>query len=384
MRLLTIFFLICLKSQFLFAQISKKDSLLVSADLQGLKDSAQKIAVVINKLSNAATSYSTATIINDRLTFGIPLQETILISFVFHWKKSKSTSVSFWTEPSVKELYFKDGLNPEVKNKDSINQAFWEMDRQERYINFKRDSLLKNVSYENRSIEQVEDEISRLKDSISTIMEENVYKRNALLHHSSEVGLYALWKYAMSPKASPRINSKPDYIRSIYQLLNTKVKNLPSGKLLSSKIDSAKAIVKVQGYVPELVLEDTTGKKKIALSNYRGRYLLLDFWASWCGPCRDENPALIKAYQKYKSKGFDILSVTLDYRRNKDKWIAAIRKDAIGQWSNVSDFDEKAKTLFGVTAIPSNFLIDPTGKVIAQDLRGISLEKKLSQLFSEF
>ncbi|RLJ75153.1 TlpA family protein disulfide reductase [Pedobacter alluvionis] len=381
MRLLTLCFLICFQSQFLYAQPSNQGSLSVTADLRDLQDSVQKIAVVINSINGSPTKYNTVEISGGKLSFVMALEEPMLFSFVFYWKKSKSTAISFWTGPSTQELYFKDGLRPEIRSKTAINQQFLEMDRQERSIKFKRDSLLKSVSYENKSIEQVEGEISRLKDSLATVIEENVYKKYAVNYNSSPVGLYALWKYAMAPLASPRIKSKPDYIRSIYQSLGTGIKSLPSAKILSAKIDESKAIVKVRKYVPELVLQDTTGQNGITLSSYKGKYLLLDFWASWCGPCRDENPALIKAFQKFKSKGFDIVSVTLDNEPAKDKWLEAMHKDGIDLWANVSDFNEKAKSLFGVTAIPSNFLIDPTGKVIAQDLRGDMLEKKLQELF---
>lgn len=373
-------FLICFQTV-LFAQSNNEHTFTIFADLKGLTDTVQKVKVVINSLSGDASTFDTCKIINNKLSFSMPLKEPKFFSFIFNWKKSKSTSIGFWTGPSRQEFYFKDGLRPEIRNKTAINQDFLEMDRQERNIKFKKDSLLKNVSYENKSIEQVEGEISRLKDSLATVIEENVYKKNALKYRSSAVGLYALWNYATTPIASPRIKSKPDYIRSLYQLLDTAIKGLPSAKLLSAKINEAKAIVKVQEYIPDLTLRDTTGKMGIALSDYKGKYLLLDFWASWCGPCRDENPILIKAFHKFSSKGFDILSVTLDHERDKDKWMAAMHKDGLDLWSNVSDFDEKAKSLFGVTAIPSNFLVDPTGKVIAQDLRGDLLEKKLQELF---
>lgn len=130
---------------------------------------------------------------------------------------------------------------------------------------------------------------------------------------------------------------------------------------------------------PEFVLPDTKGKM-VRLSSYRGKYLLLDFWASWCGPCRQESPNVVKAYQKFKGKKFDILSVSLD--DSKDKWLAAIEKDKL-TWTHVSDlkaWESSVVHLYQVEGIPTTFLLDPNGVVIARDLRGDALEQKLQEL----
>jgi len=126
--------------------------------------------------------------------------------------------------------------------------------------------------------------------------------------------------------------------------------------------------------------KDTTDQP-IRLSSFKGKYVLIDFWASWCGPCRQESPILVKAYEKYKAKGFDILSVSLD--ENKNQWIAAIKKDKF-TWTQVSDLkgkENQAALLYGVKSIPANFLIDPQGKIIAKGLRGEDLERQLQQIF---
>ncbi|RFM32444.1 TlpA disulfide reductase family protein [Chitinophaga silvisoli] len=126
---------------------------------------------------------------------------------------------------------------------------------------------------------------------------------------------------------------------------------------------------------------DTTGKE-VKLSDFRGKYVLVDFWASWCKPCRAENPNLLKAYNKYKDKNFTILGVSLDEEQTKKAWTGAVQKDGL-PWTQVSElkgFEGKAAKLYGVTAIPSNFLIDPSGKIIARNLRGEDLEKKLASL----
>ncbi|WPQ61482.1 AhpC/TSA family protein [Chitinophaga sancti] len=126
---------------------------------------------------------------------------------------------------------------------------------------------------------------------------------------------------------------------------------------------------------------DTTGKI-IKLSDFRGKYVLVDFWASWCKPCRAENPNLVKAYNKFKDKNFTILGVSLDDEKTQRAWTAAVQKDGL-PWTQVSElkgFEGNAAKLYGITAIPSNFLIDPTGKIIAKNLRGEALEKKLEEL----
>jgi peroxiredoxin len=131
--------------------------------------------------------------------------------------------------------------------------------------------------------------------------------------------------------------------------------------------------------VPELALPDTEGKT-ITLSSFRGKYLLVDFWASWCSPCRQENPNVVRAYQEFKNKNFTILGVSLD--KEKDPWIEAIRQDKL-EWTQVSDlkyWNSKAVELFKFEGIPFNLLIDPEGKVIAQELRGTDLENKLKEV----
>jgi len=118
----------------------------------------------------------------------------------------------------------------------------------------------------------------------------------------------------------------------------------------------------------------------LTLSSLRGKYVLIDFWASWCGPCRKENPNVVKIYYKFKDKGFDIFSVSLD--QEKDSWVKAIEKDRL-PWHHVSDlqyWSSSAASAYGVKSIPATFLLDKEGKVIAKYLRGEDLEKKLEEI----
>jgi len=126
---------------------------------------------------------------------------------------------------------------------------------------------------------------------------------------------------------------------------------------------------------------DTLGKP-VTLSSLRGKYLLVDFWASWCGPCRAENPNVVKAFNKYKEKGFHIIGVSLDNPGQMEKWMKAIHDDGL-IWTQVSDlkgWKNEVAIQYGIQAIPQNFLLDPEGKIIAKNLRGEELDSKLAEI----
>jgi len=135
----------------------------------------------------------------------------------------------------------------------------------------------------------------------------------------------------------------------------------------------------VDKQAPNLTMNDINGKP-VSISDFKGKYVLIDFWASWCGPCRKENPNVVAAYNKYKDKNFTILGVSLD--QDKDSWVQAIKNDnlAWAQMSDLKQWQSAAVSTYNIEGIPFNVLIDPTGKVIAQELRGPALEQKLAEV----
>ena len=132
---------------------------------------------------------------------------------------------------------------------------------------------------------------------------------------------------------------------------------------------------------PEISLPDPDGKI-LTLSSFKGKYVLVDFWAKWCGPCRRENPNVVKAYHQFKGKGFDILGVSLD--RTKEDWLQAIQQDGLA-WNHVSDlkyFESQAALDYNINGIPFSILVDPTGVIVAKNLRGQELQRKLSEVLA--
>ncbi len=174
----------------------------------------------------------------------------------------------------------------------------------------------------------------------------------------------------------------PDKYSDLYKSLDAGLsKKFPKDKnvIMFHEVVERMLSTNIGQFAPEISLPSPDGKE-IALSSLKGKLVLIDFWASWCGPCRKEMPNVVKIYSKFKNKGFEIYGVSLD--QDKEKWMEAITKDGIN-WPQVSDlkyWDNVAAKIYNVQGIPYTVLIDKDGKIIAKNLRGQELEKKIAEV----
>lgn len=172
-------------------------------------------------------------------------------------------------------------------------------------------------------------------------------------------------------------NASAEKVDSLFKILDPSLQRSVMGKSLQKMIATKKR-TSIGSEIMEFSQPDVSGKP-ISMSSFRGKFVLLDFWSSWCAPCRAENPNVLKAYNEFKDKGFTVFAVSVD--NDRENWLKAVKEDQL-PWTQASDLKQKneAAELFGIDGIPASFLIDPNGKIVAVNLRGDDLVKKLKEL----
>ncbi len=318
---------------------------------------------------------------NDGFTLNFKLTEPSVAVLIVDHDGNKTIEEAFkkdayrlFIEPSKLNAIAKDSIKNTTLN-SSINNDYIQYNNYT--LPFDKQLFALNQEFQLLSEEQKNNEsyISSLQEKYSNITEQRkiIIAQFIKDFPTSFVSLYML------NAELGGYNLNYEIAHPLFNNLSDNLKKTSLGKYFAIELDKGK-YTSIGSMAPDFTEKSPEGKD-IKLSDFKGKYVLLDFWASWCGPCRQENPSVVNAYQKYKDKNFTVLGVSLD--KAKAPWVKAIADDKLA-WQHVSDlnyFNGKVANLYHIESIPQNFLINPEGKIVAKNLRGIALELKLKEIF---
>ncbi len=330
----------------------------------------------ISYRNNAVNIFDSVPVNNGGFTYNGnsngPVLVKVIIDYTGEGIKKATDNFSFYVDGTKVNIQSKDSVKQATVKGSAINNEYLEYKK----LGAKLDALYVELNARWAKATKEEKEGDALKDSLNAVLtpvadEKKEQQRNYIkAHPGSFFSLLALKELAGS-------NIDVPLYEPMFKKLPEKVRSTPTGIDFAAQIEKNK--LTAEGAIaPDFTQNDTLGNA-VKLSSFRGQYVLVDFWASWCGPCRQENPNVVAAYNKYKNKGFTILGVSLDSR--KDLWLKAIEADKL-YWTQVSDlkyWDNAVAKQYGIRSIPANLLLDKEGKIIARNIRGEELGKTLEK-----
>ncbi|MEJ7828202.1 MAG: TlpA disulfide reductase family protein [Segetibacter sp.] len=362
-----------------FSQQEK--AFVINGNLNGKFEPVQK--VYLSYRANGATVIDSSQLKDGKYSFAGKVVEPVRAQLLARpssvkemstWRARRKDVASIIVSPGKIEASSVDSFSNITLKGSPANDELAKIEKEMKVINQKGEELNKQyMDFDNAKDEAGKNRIMagfKNLDKESKSIFRNYLKANP----SSPIAMIVMNQYA-----GYDINA--DEVDPLFAALPASVKNYPSYKEFSDRLAVARKIG-VGRQAIDFTQNDTLGKP-VSLSSFKGKYVLVDFWASWCGPCRKENPNVVTAFNKYKDKGFTVLGVSLDQPNAQERWIKAIHDDGLA-WTHVSDlkyWNNEAAQLYGVRSIPFNLLLDKEGKIVAKNIRGEELQTRLAEIF---
>ncbi len=357
-----------------------KGELIINGSIAGKIDPVSYIYAFF--LDGSKNGLDSSKVINGKYKFRSQTGNTTLVTLYLKNPndidalKGKNMFV-FLTEPAIVRVSSMDSFSNAKVSGSKANIEFNRLEIMRESYSKQMHPLIKDYSLKEKDNDkQGMALIQRDIDSIRAVIA-NMYIQYMESYPSSLVVPYALSSYLNMHNFFS--DNDVEVIKRIYSSLSPGEQASYYGRKIEKKMGSF--AIRVNMMAPPFSQSDTSGNL-VSFDSFKGKYVLLDFWASWCGPCRRENPTLVKVHNKYREKGFTIVSISLDRPGDKIKWMTAIQKDKL-TWTHLSDlkfWENSVAKLYRISEIPQNFLIDPSGKIIGKGLFGDGLEEELEKI----
>ena len=343
----------------------------VNGTAEGMEDNTPVIVYVYE--NNQAKAIDTLIITDGKFSGKFLKTEEITLNY-FHIEKYNANVLFFPENDDLKVTIFKDSIPSSFVSGGAQNEAYNTFSKKLRGFNARKQSNMERFDaarneQDNALIIQIQTENKAL------LAEEAAYKKQFITENNNSLFSVMLLSEMMSKK-----EIDPSEATKIIENLSPKMAASQIAVQLKKAIDSMKKS-DVGGMAPEFSAPTPEGTM-LSLNDVLGKYTIIDFWASWCRPCRSENPNVVAVYNKYHDKGLNIISVSLDKEGQKDRWTQAIKDDKM-DWHHVSNlkfWQEPIAQMYSVRSIPATFLLDENGKIIDKNLRGPALEAKIASL----
>lgn len=353
----------------------------ISGNVRGIKPEVQK--VYISYASGGHNVLDSAIVASNRFKFQGSINEPTRIDLRAGYdpkdkiKPSMSRDmITLFADPKEIEIKSVDSFSNATISGSPSNVEFEKLRAAAKPFEARVGSLMKQAAADKKAGNQTAlDETETKLETLQTELKTKVYADYIRKNPNSPLAFFALQQF------SGAIVENPEKTQELFNLLPQKVQQSPDGKRMTTLIRFSK-LAPVGATAPAFTQSNTEGEP-ISLSDYKGKYVLVNFWASWCGPCRAQSPTLVKLYDQYKDQGFEIINVSLDKPGAKADWTEAIEKDKL-TWPQVSDlrfWNNQVAQSYGVVALPQNVLVDKSGKIIAKNMTVEQMGRKLKTLF---